>query len=179
MFIYELNNKSRRSNSLLGFMYINVFLLIQLVFVSLAFTQTSNNTLLNQDITFTQEEQIWISEHPVLRVTNQMDWPPFDFTEGAKPAGFSIEYIKLISEKIGFKVDFVNGYTWDELSDQLENKKIDITHSILQSQDRDKFLNFTKPYSQLPVVYFGRRGDSQINEIDCNRHPLARLFISL
>jgi ABC-type amino acid transport substrate-binding protein len=46
----------------------------------------------------TDEERDWISEHQVLRVANELDWPPFDFAEDGEPKGYSIDLINLIGE---------------------------------------------------------------------------------
>ena len=95
-----------------------------------------------------------------------MDWPPFDFVIGGEPAGYSIDYLNILAEKIGFKIEYIHGYRWDELSSQLENKEIDLTHSIVQSLGRNKFLEFTSPYIELPIVYFGRSGAAPIEKIE-------------
>ncbi len=114
----------------------------------------------------TEEEQIWIAEHPVIRTTNQMDWPPFDFVTGGQPAGFSIEYVKLAAEKVGLSLEFVNGYSWNDLDEQLQQKQIDLTHSITVSPAREEYLNFTNAYIELPAVHFGRVGAPRINSIE-------------
>ncbi|MCC3860124.1 transporter substrate-binding domain-containing protein [Pseudemcibacter aquimaris] len=114
----------------------------------------------------TDAEKAWIAEHPVLRLTNQMDWPPFDFVLGGEPAGYSIDYINLLAEKIGVRIEFTNGYSWEELSGKVANKELDILHSVVRSPEREEFLEFTEAYIALPMVYFGRAGSDPINSIN-------------
>ena len=38
-------------------------------------------------INLTPEEQAWLDAHPVIKVSNEMDWPPFDFAIGSEPQG--------------------------------------------------------------------------------------------
>lgn len=113
----------------------------------------------------TKEEIAWVSEHPVLKSTNEMEWAPFDFTRDGKPLGFSIDYLDLVAQKLGLKIEYVNGYSWETLLEKLENREIDIAQSIIQTPERDKYLNFSEPYLNLPMVYFGREGSDRIESI--------------
>jgi len=117
------------------------------------------------DIGLTEEERRWISSHPVLKATNEMEWAPLDFLLGNKPVGFSIDYLNLIAKKVGFKIEYVTGLSWDALLEGLKEKQIDISHSIIETSERSEYLNFTKPYLDLPWVYYGRRGSGSINSI--------------
>ena len=82
--------------------FIKLFLFILfLVTTSLEAVKNDDTTL-----TFTQEELQWIKDHPVIRVANEEDWPPFDYVEYNKPKGMAIDYVNLLSKKI--KVTFQN-----------------------------------------------------------------------
>ena len=89
--------------------------------VQLFADETSTN-----DYNLTDEEKQWISEHPVLKASNELTWAPLDFVENGEALGFSVDYLNLIADKFGFKIDYVNGYSWLELLELLEQKEIDI-----------------------------------------------------
>ena len=120
----------------------------------------------SKNIGLTVEELKWISEHPVITSTNEMEWAPIDFVQNNEPQGFSVDYLNLVAEKIGFKVEFVNGLPWHKLLDLLRDKKINLAQSIIETPERSEYLNFTKPYLDLPWVYFGRKGSEIINNLD-------------
>lgn len=113
----------------------------------------------------TAEELQWISEHPVLKATNKMDAAPNEFVRAGEAAGFSVDYLNLIAENVGLKIEYVNGYSWAELLTLLEERKIDISQNIFQSEERDKFLNFTDHYINLPHAVFRRIGSEDYNNI--------------
>ncbi len=119
-----------------------------------------------EQLILTDEEQVWISEHPILRVSNQMEWAPFDFVRAGEPAGFSVDYMNLALEKVGLKADFINGYTWEELQALIQNKKLDIIHSLIRTPNREKYLDFSKPYLDMELAYFGKTGTEWIEDID-------------
>lgn len=113
-------------------------------------------------INLTDEEMEWIADHPVLKATNEMDWAPIDFVRDGREAGFSVDYLNLVASKVGLEIQFVNGHSWEELIEQLKSREIDIAQSITKTEGRDEFLDFTRPYLDIPKVYYGRAGTKRI-----------------
>jgi polar amino acid transport system substrate-binding protein len=96
-------------------------------------------------------------------VSNEDDWPPFDFSVDSQPKGYSVELIRYLSKKIGLKVEFVNGYTWSELIDLFDNKKIDMMHVMTKNKERAQRYSFSKPYMFWRWSYFIRKSEQNIN----------------
>jgi len=117
-------------------------------------------------VELTPEEIAWIKEHPVITSTNEMEWAPLDFVDNGEAIGFSIDYLNLVALKVGLKIEYVNVYAWDVLLAKLEAKEIDMAQSIIKTPDREVYLNFTDPYLNLPMVYFGREGADRINSTE-------------
>jgi two-component system sensor histidine kinase EvgS len=120
------------------------------------------NVSFNPELKLSKKEIYWLTEHPVIRVANEMDWPPFDYNELGVPKGFSIDYINLLAKKVGFKVDFVNERTWPELLQLFRQKKIDIMPAIYRNKEREKYTLFTAPYYKGKLGVFTRIEDSSI-----------------
>ncbi|MEZ5759346.1 MAG: transporter substrate-binding domain-containing protein [Emcibacteraceae bacterium] len=120
---------------------------------------------INDAVIFTSEEQEWIENHPVLTATFKDNVAPLEFLENGKPAGFSTDYLLMVAEKIGVKIDFIRGIPWTEQIDMLKEHKIDISHNLVNTVERRKFLNFTAPYLDLPMYYFIKTGSPPINDI--------------
>ena len=53
-----------------------------------------------QSLELTEAEQAWVAQHPVVRVHNEMDWPPFNFNVDGQPTGFSVEYMNLVAAAV-------------------------------------------------------------------------------
>jgi signal transduction histidine kinase/CheY-like chemotaxis protein/membrane-bound lytic murein transglycosylase MltF/ABC-type uncharacterized transport system substrate-binding protein/HPt (histidine-containing phosphotransfer) domain-containing protein len=81
-------------------------------------------------IELTKKEKEFLKKKPVIKVSNELDWAPFDFAINGKPQGYSIDILKSISSKTGLNFEFVNGYTWDELFTMYKNKKLDLIQPI-------------------------------------------------
>ncbi len=103
-------------------------------------------------LNLTTEERAWIKENPEIRVGNEMDWPPFDFVEGGKPMGYSIDLLKLVSQKAGLTAQFVNGYTWVELLALFKDGNLDVLPAIYETKERKEEIAFTTGYYTQPSV---------------------------
>ncbi len=45
----------------------------------------------------------WIKNHPVIRIANEVDWPPFDFNVSGEPKGLVIDHIRFLAQKVGLE----------------------------------------------------------------------------
>jgi PAS domain S-box-containing protein len=104
------------------------------------------------EIALTAEEQAWIKQHPVVRVHNEKDWPPFNYFEYGRPRGLSIDYMDLMAEKLGIEVEYVTGPSWNEFLGLVKRKELDVMLNIVKTEDRQKYLLYTEPYVKNPNV---------------------------
>ena len=104
-----------------------------------------------QQLDLTQEEKSFLREHPVIRVHNETDWPPFNFFEDGTSKGFSIDYMNLLASMIGVDVEYVTGPTWSEFLSLMKNGELDVMLNIVKTPEREEYLLYTKtlcPQSQ-------------------------------
>lgn len=114
----------------------------------------------------TEEEKDWINKHPIVKATSKINAAPMEFTRAGEFVGFSVDYLNLVAEKVGLNIEYISGYTWNELIEMLKRREIDVSHNLVQSVERDKFLDFTTPYIEVDAVIFGRAGEPEINSMD-------------
>ncbi|MBL4603560.1 MAG: transporter substrate-binding domain-containing protein [Emcibacteraceae bacterium] len=125
--------------------------------------QTDQITIQSKDIDLTAEERAWISSHPILTASNRFNRPPFDFLRNGRPAGFGIDYLNLLSSKVGLKINYISDNSWANLLEKFKNKDIDIIHSVLENPTRKKYTQFSSPYLTVPSVSMGRIGSPRLN----------------
>lgn len=113
----------------------------------------------------TNEEELWLSKHPVIKVHNEMNWPPFNYNENGKPKGFSIDYMNLLADKMGIAIDYISGPSWNELLEMTKEKKIDVMLNIIKTPERQKYLLYTEPYFKNPNVIVSKN-DSPIQTLN-------------
>lgn len=123
-----------------------------LIYGLFLYTLVLHPHLLAQSIQLTPEEQAFLREHEPIRVSNELDWPPFDFVENGQPSGYSIDYLNLLAEKLDTKWQYINGYSWQELVDKFKSKEIDILHCLSYAKEIAEYGLFTPPYFELQSV---------------------------
>lgn len=114
---------------------------------------------------YTQEELGWLKSNPVIKVANETDWPPFDFVQNGKASGYSIDIVHLMAEKAGFDIEFVNGYTWQQLMQMFKSGDIDLMPAIYSNKKRRQFAAFSDVYFSQPSVMVVNKNETEIRSI--------------
>lgn len=115
------------------------------------------------EILLTAKERAWIANHPTITVSNNTAYPPFDFVSAGEPIGLSIDYVSLLAAKVGLKVDYVN---YGSLSENLKmgmEQKIDVVHTIVKNEERQKHFTFSDSFISDEIVLYGRVGSERVN----------------
>ena len=127
-----------------------------------------NTERVSQLSTLTEKERAWLKEHPVIRVHNEKNWPPFNFYENGRPQGFSIDFMNLLAENLGIVFSYQTGPEWNEFLGMLRNKKLDAMLNIVRTEDRLKYILFTEAYIKNPNVIVSKtaRAFTRIEELN-------------
>ncbi|MCG7995219.1 MAG: transporter substrate-binding domain-containing protein [Candidatus Thiodiazotropha taylori] len=104
----------------------------------------------------TAEERLWISENPVIHVSADYDWAPFDFVgPDGEVSGISHDYLKNIANQYGLKIVHHKGKWYDNLED-FRQGKIDILPASAYSEDQESYSRYTQPYHSIWEYIFIR-----------------------
>jgi PAS domain S-box-containing protein len=95
---------------------------------------------------FSAKEREWIENNPKVIVGGESDWPPFDYVQAGEYRGIAKDYLDLIAQKSGLVFEIKTGYSWSELLEMAKERQIDLLPMIYISNERKKYLHFTKPY---------------------------------
>ena len=117
-------------------------------------------------LSLTNEEKQWLAENPVIKVANEDDWPPFDYSEKGKALGLTISYVDLIAEKLGIKIQYINGHSWNELLAMSKNYELDVLPCLWYTKEREAFLNYTTPYISNPQIIVVNKKNKSVNKVE-------------
>jgi len=104
--------------------------------------------------------QIWLAEHPVIRVSPDLHYEPLEFVQDGKHRGLSGDYFDLLSQMLGVKFELVQKLNWSESVSALESKEVDVLPEVQVTEERRQKYNFTKPYIDLNTIIITNRFDS-------------------
>ncbi len=95
-------------------------------------------------IELSESEKAYLAQHPVISVTNERDWYPYDFNEDGEAKGFAVDYMKLLANKLGMHLNFISD-TWPNLYEKFKNREIRMAQPLIPSEERhQQFLYSTK-----------------------------------
>ncbi len=126
-----------------------------------------------QPIPLSDEERAFIDAKQSLRVSNENDWPPIDFAVRGVPSGYSIDYLNLVAQKTGLKLQFVNGFSWSELLELFKDGKLDLVHSAYRTEERERFALLTEPMAAIKTELVLRKGVQAKTLADLNGKTIA------
>ena len=106
----------------------------------------------------TDDERGWVRAHPVIRVQNDSNLPPVNFTEDGRPSGYSIDFMNLVAERVGLQVEYVPG-PFSAFPSMLQRGELDALLNVIRTPEREKFLRFTPPYARLMAAILSAKGE--------------------
>lgn len=122
----------------------------------------------------TPEEKRFIDANPVITVANDTGYPPFDFQIDGKPVGYSMDLIRLLTEKLGIRLHYVSGDDWGGLVNAFKKGAIDLLTSVSVTEKDKAYTLYTSSYLKDYESILIRAGDETIKSIfDLNGKTIA------
>lgn len=121
----------------------------------------AQNTL---GIPLTAEEKLWLKAHPVIRVGMDADYPPYSFVAfDGSYQGVAPDFFDRIGGMLGVRFDIVAELKWPQILQGAKERSLDTIATAVWTEERAKFLDFTKIYIPTPLVIMTRSDDDRIN----------------
>jgi len=118
-------------------------LLVLLFFPILLIAQNSILSTLEKD---------YLSKKKELKLCIDPNWMPYEKNEDGKYLGISADYMSILEYKIGVPIRMISTSSWSESLLLGQNRKCDIFSLVMKTKSREKFLNFTDSYIEIPLV---------------------------
>ena len=149
-----------KSNSFTFFRF--VFSILSFVYISLSLASTEQT---NPPLELTAQERDWISAHPVIHFSGDPHWLPYEaFTKQGKYIGIAAEYLKLIEQALGIKLNISPTRTWTEAVAKIKRGEIDVL-SETHDSDLKSHLHFTQPYISSPLIIVMKNDEYYVDNI--------------
>ncbi|TXS88901.1 transporter substrate-binding domain-containing protein [Parahaliea maris] len=113
----------------------------------------------------TSAEKKLVSQLPVLRVSNEMDWPPIDYAVLGEPRGYAIDVISLLGRMTGLRFTFVNGMSWPSLVQEFRNGNIDVLHPIGITEQNREWGEIVDSFLELPLALVTGQGHPPVHAL--------------
>ena len=101
----------------------------------------------------TADEKAWLAKNPVLRMGYDIDWPPIEQLEkDGRYVGLSADFFSIIANRLGITIEPAMPTDWASMLELAKKGEMDLMSAVVQTPQRDDFLDFTHPYLTFPMV---------------------------
>ena len=105
------------------------------------------------DLSLSAEERVWLSQNPKIRLAIDVNWAPFEFVdEAGQYRGMAADYVRIVEQRLGVRIDVNTQRSWPEMVKAVKTRELDAFSLVVQTPQRDAYVNFTKPYISFPMV---------------------------
>jgi two-component system sensor histidine kinase/response regulator len=138
----------------------------------------ANEEALPPPLPLTDRERAWLRSHPRIRLAIDSNWKPMEFIDAdGRYQGLSSEFIRYFERQLGIRFEAPPRLPWPRVVENLQQRKLDLAPMLLRTEQRERYLGFTRPYLKFPVVIFTRQQDTLLNglkELDGRRVGVVR-----
>ena len=98
-------------------------------------------------INWTEDELIFMENHPVIQLGVDPRFVPFEFIdEDGEHRGIAADYLSLVSEKTGLQFEVRKDLSWPEAYDLALTQRLDALPAIGKTPERERHFLFSEPY---------------------------------
>jgi len=114
------------------------------------------------------QDKDWLHAHPTLRIGIDPAWAPIEYIDPQtqKYLGIASEYVAYIEQALSVKMPYNPNLKWEQVIEKIKRGEIDVLPAVSKTPEREKYLNFTRPYLIFPYVIFTRDDAELITSLD-------------
>ncbi|GAB6041861.1 transporter substrate-binding domain-containing protein [Endothiovibrio diazotrophicus] len=118
------------------------------------------------EIGLSADQRAWLEAHPTIRLGVDPVWPPFEFfDEEGRYSGISAGFVDEVARRLGVEMAPGEPRPWSEVLAAAKAGEVDLLPMATPSEERRRYLRFTRPYISFPVVLVTRRDADYVGGI--------------
>ncbi|MGS0693810.1 HD domain-containing phosphohydrolase [Shewanella sp. 0m-4] len=120
----------------------------------------------SKELALTAKQRALVENTEPLLVSNETDWAPIDFAISGMPQGYSVDLLNLVADMTGLELNYVNGFSWSELTESYKDHELDMLHSVIKTDETRLLGKFSEPFLELPYAIATQQGTPEITHIE-------------
>ncbi|MGE1094257.1 transporter substrate-binding domain-containing protein [Pseudomonas zeae] len=138
----------------------------------------SDLLLTDRKLQLTQREEAWLKQHPVVSVVVNEAFAPLTFFDNdGNFRGISADLLELIRLRTGLRFEIRRSRNDAEMIQQIDRHQADLIAALLPTAEREKTLNFSRPYLENSYVLLTRKsadGPTNLGKLKGKRLAIAQ-----
>lgn len=140
---------------------------IKAVISSLLLLLCFGNCVQASQVEFTQAESEFIEQHQVIRLGADPQFVPYEFFDrDGQYKGIAADYIKIISERTGLKLEVEQNPTWAEAYEKAVERKLDALPCVSKTPEREQYFLYSKPYYSFQRVVVVKDSNNSVAKLE-------------
>lgn len=104
------------------------------------------------EVNFTDNQQRYLQHKKEITLCVDPDWMPFERIKNGKHIGITADVITKFNEQLPIPIKLVQTVDWMDSVAKAKDRQCDIYSLAAETSERAKYMNFTTPYIDLPLV---------------------------
>ncbi len=135
------------------------------------FNKIAQNKQQSKNYLFTQEEINYLNKKHIITLCIDPDIMPYEkWTKTNEYTGIIADIINKISKNTSIHFKVLGKTSWSNSLERVKNKECDVLPFVAQTQSREEYLLFTKPYFEFPSVIVTQASELFIDSIENVKH---------
>lgn len=114
---------------------------------------------------FNRHELAFLKERQAVIMCIDPNWMPFESIVNSKYVGINADFIKKIETRLGIPFKIFNTQTWSDSIEAIKQKKCDILSLAMPTGERERYLHFSTPYIESPLVIVAKTDKHNVLDI--------------
>ncbi|MBT4940004.1 MAG: transporter substrate-binding domain-containing protein, partial [Rhodospirillaceae bacterium] len=125
------------------------------------------NGMTDAEVGLTRRERAWLNSHPLIQLGSDGAWAPYEYLDkDGVLRGLSAAFLARIENILGIRFQPPKSYPWKETMARAKSGKIDVLSILVNTPERQKYFNFTKPFMIWPNVIAMRTDATAISGLE-------------
>lgn len=121
----------------------------------------------NQGLQLGRTEQAWIKRNPEIKVAIDQAWHPIEYVDNnGDYTGVVKVFLDRISSLTGLKFVPETQLDWNSSVNAVKAGEIEMFSAIIETPERNQYVNFTPAYLEFPMVVATRQGENYIRDLE-------------
>ena len=119
----------------------------------------------NRNIVLNKDELLYLKNKKDVKYCVHPNWLPIEKIEHNKHIGITADYLKKMSSNLNINFELVPTTSWEQSLEFIKDKRCDFLSSLIRTDDRQKSMNFTSAYMNMPLVITTKSDTFFINSL--------------
>ena len=125
---------------------------------------------IQREVYFTEPQQRYLRAKKVIKMCVDPEWMPFESIKNHQHIGITADVMAKFNQQLPIPIQLVETKSWTESIAFAKNRQCDIFSLAAKTPTRSQYMDFTRPYINLPIVLITKENQFFISNLEAVKH---------